>query len=72
MGAAYDAMLENEGLEKTINSKNRKIREQKKIIIELAEGIVKYFDGDNNYSSHDTLAFFRRAEKILNKENKKK
>jgi len=39
MGAAYDAMCENEGLQSTLNNRNKKIREQKKLIIELCEGI---------------------------------
>jgi hypothetical protein len=72
MGAAFDLMCENEGLETTLSNRNRKIREQKKLITELAEGIVKYFDGDNNYPIKESNEFFERAKNILAKQNKKK
>lgn len=72
MGAAYDLMCENEGLQSRLNSKNRQIRNKNKLIIELAEGIVKYFDGDNNYTATESDEFFQKAKKILNKNKQKK
>lgn len=74
MGAAYDAMCENEALQSTLNARNRKIREQKKIIIELAEGIIKYA-GVEIWDSKDIQNVERleeMAEKVLAKLNKKK
>lgn len=72
MGAAFDAMCENEGLQSRIASKNRQIREQKKLIIELAEGIVKYVDLGNGYTAKETNEFYEKAMKILTKQTKKK
>jgi hypothetical protein len=40
MGAAYDAMCKNEGLNSRLSYKNKKIREQKKLISELATFII--------------------------------
>lgn len=65
MGAAYDAMCENEGLQSSINKKNRQIREQKKIIIELVEGIIASEIRANS-------PFYKKAEKYLVKYKKKK
>ncbi len=72
MGAAYDTMCENERLQKTINLKNKQLRKQKKLIAELAEGIVKYFDGDNNYSIQESNAFWLKAKDIFDKQTKNK
>jgi len=74
MGAAFDAMCENEGLQDRLSSKNRQIREQKKLLIEFAEGIVKYA-GTEIWDSKDienVEALEDKAEKILAKLNKKK
>ena len=70
MGAAYDAMCENDGLESRLRSRNRQIREQKKLITELTEGIVKYFDGDRNYSIEEMNSFWNKAKAIVDKKNK--
>ena len=72
MGAAYDAMCENESFQSKLNKKNRIIREQKKLIVELAEGIIKYHDGDNNYSPKEVNDFWEKTKNILAKQNKKK
>lgn len=69
MGAAYDAMCENESLEKRISSKNRQIREQKKLIIELAEGIVSNI---TDIHSSNSFVLLEKAEKVLVKFKKKK
>ncbi len=71
MGAAYEAMCENEDLQSTLNNRNRKIREQKKLIIELAEGTLKHFD-DSEWKSEEALVFLDRVEGVLAKLNKKK
>lgn len=75
MGAAYDAMCENEGLQSRMASKNRQIREQKKLIIELAEGIDKWCDGAEGWTMEelkDRETLHKKAITILAKLNKKK
>lgn len=63
MGAAYDYMLECERLQRIINKKNKNIREQKKLIAELSQGIVDSIDGVFRPELYD------KACKILNKKN---
>ena len=74
MGAAYDAMCENEGLQSTLNQRNRKIREQKKLLIEFAEGIVQYAGTEiwDNKDISNVEILQGKAEKFLAKINKKK
>jgi hypothetical protein len=74
MGAAWDAMCENEGLQSTLSKKNRQIREQKKLIIELAKGIVKYCNtSESNSKEIENVRILQdKAVKILLKLNKKK
>lgn len=50
MGAAYDAMCENEDLELKLRNSKRKIREQKKLIIELAQAYKKLFEEDEQFN----------------------
>lgn len=70
MGAAWDAMCENESLQSTLNKKNRQIREQKKLILELAEGIVKHFN-DSVHSDYANSGLEEKAKNVLDKLNKK-
>jgi hypothetical protein len=75
MGAAFDAMCENEGLQSRLSKKNKQIREQKKLIAELAEGIAKYCVGDIDLSYEDLVekrSFHAKAVRILVKQIKKK
>lgn len=71
MGAAFDAMCENEELQSKLSSKNRQIREQKKLLIEFTEMVLDYLDEDNggNYTLNDVE---KKAKSILNKLNNKK
>ena len=66
MGAAYDYMCKSESLENTLNNRNRKIREQKKLIIELCEGILRMVDTKN--SLH--IKAFLTLNKLNNKNKK--
>ena len=70
MGAAYEYMRESESRQSLITKKNKQIRELKKTVNELAQGIVDNFDG---YSA-DSADFILQemAEKVLAKQNKKK
>jgi len=74
MGAAYDAMCENEGLQSRISSKNRQIREQKKLIIELAECIVKQLGlfGEGIFEDKKVEKTYEKAKNFLDKQKKKK
>ena len=69
MGAAYDYLLECERLQRQINNKNRKIREQKKLIAELAQGIVDSVDGVY-YTGEKFDEFSKKEEKLYEKANK--
>jgi len=74
MGAAWDAMCENEALQSKLNYKNRQIREQKKLIIELAKGIVKYCGAEvsNKKEIENVRILQDKAVNTLLKLNKKK
>lgn len=73
MGAAYDYLLECERLQRIINNKNRKIREQKKLIAELSQGIVDSIDGiyctgkEFDELSKKEEKLYDKAKKFLNK-----
>lgn len=69
MGAAYDAMCENDRLESTLNKRNKKIREQKKLLIELSENIIRYFEGDIMTDDLEKMAknILKKFEKIKKK-----
>lgn len=71
MGAAFDAMCENEELQNTLNKKNRQIREYKKTIIELAKGII---NSELLLSNNDLYnkELCKKAKSVLIKLNKKK
>lgn len=64
MGAAYDFMCENEGLENKISRLQRKNREIKKELLELAEGIQGRIYSDE--------ALHKRAQTLIEKYNKPK
>lgn len=81
MGAAFDAMSENEGLEKTLRQRNKTIREQKNLILELTKGIVQYMEEDisrkslaieNNYPVQEVNDFYFTTKKRFDKYTKKK
>lgn len=55
MGAAFDAMCENEYLDSRIKSKNKQIREQKKLIKELAEAYKDLYEDDERFDPKDKI-----------------
>lgn len=74
MGAAYDYMCKSEGLENTLNNRNRKIREQKKLIIELYEAYIDLYTDNEQFNPKDKNQnpSYIKAIKTLNKLNNKK
>ena len=70
MGAAFDLRCENDNMQSTLNKKNRQLREQKKLLIELAEGILNSEVLLSNDLYNTELC--KKAKNILNKLNKKK
>jgi hypothetical protein len=70
MGATFDYMCDNERQSSLIAKKNKQIREQKKLIEELAQGIVDNFDGE--YATPNDFKLHEIAEKVLAKNDKKK
>jgi hypothetical protein len=66
MGALYDAMCENEGLESEVSNLKRKNRAMKKEFIEFAELVKSSF-------SHDSKSvIYSKALEVLKKYNKTK
>ncbi len=70
MGAAFDEMCKNEGLQSTLKKRNKKIREQKQLILELAKGIYNYLPSNSNSKGSNEL--LEKAYKIISDNNKKK
>lgn len=68
MGAAFDLMNENEGLQSKLNSKNAKIREQKKQLIDLSEAVMRFFSDEGDCTVYELE---NKAKTILNKLKKK-
>ena len=74
MGAAYDAMCENEYLDKTLKKKSKKIREQNKLINELAHAYKELFEDNEQFDPKKTKQYplYARVVKLLTPKEKKK
>ena len=64
MGILHDEMLENEGLRSLLKQRNKKIAEQKKLIVELSKGIVEWWDACSASPKDDGLII--KAKAIIN------
>lgn len=74
MGAAYDAICENEHLEETLKKKNRTIREQKKLITELAIAYKEIFEDNEQFNPKKIKEYplYSKVIKLLAPKEKKK
>lgn len=70
MGSDFYSIGGDKIIQSTLNKKNKQIREQKKLILELAKGICKYLP--SNPKSQEANDLLDNACKIVIKQTKKK